>query len=295
MGRGIVEPVDDLRATNPPSNGPLLEALADDFREHGCDLKHLIRTIMTSRVYGLSSVPDERNVADTRNYSRHYRQRLRAEVLLDAVCDITGVPETFAGDAARARGPTGSGPCGPSRSSSTPSAAPTRTRIPPASGRPDTSVVQALHLMNAPGLHAKITSDSGLAARLAASDKHPRQVVEELYLLTYQPLPDRRGSAAGGRAARRSQGRTRPPGRDRRPALGAASTRRSSSSRTDPKPPDSRAISMAVHTELRIDDPPRLPAARPGRPCSAAASSTPCGCAAGPRRRPRAARRRAAS
>ena len=52
---------------------------------------------MTSQVYGLSSVPTDRNVADTRNYSRHYRQRLRAEVLLDAVCDITGVPETFQG------------------------------------------------------------------------------------------------------------------------------------------------------------------------------------------------------
>ncbi len=95
MGRGIVEPVDDLRATNPPSNGPLLDALADDFVAHGYDLKHLIRTIMTSAVYELSSEPDERNVADTRNFSRHYRQRPRAEVLLDAIVDITGVPESF--------------------------------------------------------------------------------------------------------------------------------------------------------------------------------------------------------
>ena len=94
MGRGIVEPVDDLRATNPPSNGPLLDALADDFVAHGYDLKHLIRTIMTSAAYGLSSDPTDRNVADTRNFSRHYRQRPRAEVLLDAIVDITGVPET---------------------------------------------------------------------------------------------------------------------------------------------------------------------------------------------------------
>src|SRR5579864_868397 len=91
MGRGIVDPVDDLRATNPPSNGPLLDALAQDFRKHGYDLKKLIRTIMTSQVYALSSRPNERNAADTRNYSRHYRQRLRAEVLLDAVCDVTQV------------------------------------------------------------------------------------------------------------------------------------------------------------------------------------------------------------
>src|SRR5262249_58996054 len=72
MGRGIVEPVDDLRATNPPSNGPLLDALARDFRAHRYDLKHLIRTITSSQVYALSSRPTERNVSDTRNYSRHY-------------------------------------------------------------------------------------------------------------------------------------------------------------------------------------------------------------------------------
>src|SRR5262249_24929252 len=95
MGRGIVEPMDDLRATNPPSNPPLLKALAEDFRRHGHDLKHLIRTIMASSVYALSSEPNERNVSDTRNYSRHYRQRLRAEVLLDAISDITLVPEKF--------------------------------------------------------------------------------------------------------------------------------------------------------------------------------------------------------
>ena len=57
MGRGIVEPVDDLRGTNPPTNAALLEALADDFREHDYDIKHLIRRIATSYVYGLSSLP----------------------------------------------------------------------------------------------------------------------------------------------------------------------------------------------------------------------------------------------
>ena len=76
MGRGIVDPVDDIRATNPPSNGPLLEALAEDFRAHRYDVKHLIRTIMTSSVYGMSSQPNDRNISDTRNFSRYYRQRL---------------------------------------------------------------------------------------------------------------------------------------------------------------------------------------------------------------------------
>jgi hypothetical protein len=95
MGRGIVDPVDDLRATNPPSNPELLEALAQNFRTNRYDLKKLIRTITTSYAYQLSTTPNESNAADLRNYSRHYRQRLRAEVLLDMVCDITGIPERF--------------------------------------------------------------------------------------------------------------------------------------------------------------------------------------------------------
>ena len=91
----MVDPVDDLRDTNPPSNLALLDALATDFRKNGHDLKKLIRAIATSHTFGLSSVPTDRNVGDTRNYSRHYRQRLRAEVLLDAASDVTGVPEKF--------------------------------------------------------------------------------------------------------------------------------------------------------------------------------------------------------
>jgi len=188
MGRGIVEPVDDLRATNPPSNAPLLDALAVDFRKNGHDLKKLIRAIMTSHVYGLSSIPKGKNSADTRNYSRHYRQRLRAEVLLDAVSDITDVPETFAAmppgsramelwtvrqqsvflDSFGRQDPNQDPPC--ERSS-------------------DTTVVQVLHLMNSPNLHRKVTDDKGRAAALAASKKTPEEIVDELYALVYSRVP----------------------------------------------------------------------------------------------------------
>jgi hypothetical protein len=188
MGRGIVEPIDDLRTTNPPSNAPLLNALADDFSEHRYDLKHLIRTIMTSSVYGLSSEPNDRNVADTRNFSRHYRQRLRAEVLLDAISDATEVPDKF--DAA----PPGTRANAiwthrvPSLFLDT-FGRPDPNQDPPCERTSDTSVVQALHLMNAPSLHSKVSSDEGRAARLAKSSLSPRAIVEELYLLTYARLP----------------------------------------------------------------------------------------------------------
>ena len=191
MGRGLVEPVDDLRATNPPTNGPLLDALAADFRSHGHDLKHLIRTIMASEVYGLSSEPTDRNLADTRNHSRHYRQRLRAEVLLDAVGDLTGVPETFRATPPRTRAAA----IWTHRTTSLfldTFGRPDPNQDPPCERTADTSVVQALHLLNAPQLHDKITDDSGRVARLAASGASPAEIIEELYLLAFArpPIPE---------------------------------------------------------------------------------------------------------
>jgi hypothetical protein len=188
MGRGLVEPVDDLRATNPPSNGPLLEALAEDFRKHGCDLKHLIRTIATSHAYGLSAEPNERNLSDTRNYSRHYRQRLRAEVVLDAVVDVTEVPEDFDAAPPGTRADALWTVRGESLFLDT-FGRPDPNQDPPCERAPDGSVVQALHLMNAPGLHAKVVGDNGLAARLAGSDRDAKGIAEELYLRSYARLP----------------------------------------------------------------------------------------------------------
>jgi hypothetical protein len=188
MGKGIVEPIDDLRATNPPSNGPLLDALAEHFRKERYDIKKLVRTIMTSHVYQLSSAPTKTNAADLRNFSRHYRQRLRGEVLLDAITDITGVPETFTAAAPGTRAME----LWTVRTQSVfldSFGRPNPNEDPPCERMSETSVVQALHLMNSPNLHKKVTSDAGRAAQLAASNRPIGEVVEELYLWVYSRRP----------------------------------------------------------------------------------------------------------
>ena len=96
MGRGLVDPVDDVRATNPASNEELFAALSKDFVEHGYDIQRLIRTIMTSSVYQLSSEADATNQADNIYYSKHIVRRLSAEVILDAMSQVTGTPTVFA-------------------------------------------------------------------------------------------------------------------------------------------------------------------------------------------------------
>lgn len=188
MGRGIVDPVDDIRATNPPANPELLDWLAKDFRATGHDLKHLIRRITTSYVYGLSSQPVERNIGDTRFFSRHYRTRLRAETLLDAVSDVTGVPETFSGAAPGTRAAA-------LWTFRTPNVfldtfgRPDPNQDPPCERIPEGSVTQALHLMNAPNLQEKLQAEDGTVARLAKSDMPPEAIIEELYLLCFSRKP----------------------------------------------------------------------------------------------------------
>ena len=95
LGVGIIEPVDDVRATNPPANGPLLEALAARFAEQGRRLRPIIRDICSSRVYQLSVAPTPSNAADQRQFSHARVRRLRADVLLDSIVAVTGVPRSL--------------------------------------------------------------------------------------------------------------------------------------------------------------------------------------------------------
>ncbi len=189
MGRGVVDPVDDFRASNPPTNPALLDWLAADFVQHGYDLKHLMRTIMRSQIYRLSSLPNETNASDLKNYSRSYRRRLPAETLLDAVCAVTEVKETF----------TGLPPDALAKQTWNHKL---ESQFMDAFGRPNASsecpcerdakpsVVQALHLMNSTKLQDMLVNAQGRAARLAKSDAKPEQIVEELYLACFSRLPD---------------------------------------------------------------------------------------------------------
>ncbi len=97
MGRGIVDPVDDVRATNPASNEELFAALSKDFVDHDFDVKYLIRTIMNSAAYQLSAEANATNQNDNKYYSKYIVKRLPAEVMLDAMSQVTGVPAQFAG------------------------------------------------------------------------------------------------------------------------------------------------------------------------------------------------------
>ena len=207
FGRGLVHPVDDFRSSNPCVNPALLDALAADFAAHAFDLRHLVRTILESRTYQLSSTPNDTNLADTRNFSRSYRRRLPAEVMVDAVSDATGVPETFAAMPAGGRATQAW-------------SYKIQSHFLDAFGRPNSSsdcpcerdtqlsVAQTLHLMNSRTLQAKFTNPSGRLQRLAAGSTAPDGVVEELYLATLSRPPTAAERAAAVEAFG-SQGATR--------------------------------------------------------------------------------------
>ena len=189
--RGLVEAVDDLRATNPPSNPVLLDALAKELIDHGYDLKYLTRLLMKSHVYGLSAQPTEENRADTRGYARHYPVRLAPHVLLDAIAAATGVapkfrefpqatraielpneaePSDFLDIFGRARRET---PCA------------CETKLEP-------SLSQVLFMMFAPELQQDISNADGTVARMFKDNRSAGDMVTELYLRTFSrsPTPD---------------------------------------------------------------------------------------------------------
>ncbi len=188
MGRGLVEPSDDFRMTNPASNGGLLDALARDFVAHGYDLKHLFRTIVASEAYGRSSRALPGNARDTRAYSHAQVRRLTAEVLLDAVCQVTGRPEVYNGHPDGTRAIQLWDNKLPVEFLET-FGRPSRLSVCECDRPADGSVTQVLHMMNGPGVQARLSAPGGTVARLTDGPDPPEKIVEELYLTAYGRFP----------------------------------------------------------------------------------------------------------
>ncbi|MBI3466803.1 MAG: DUF1553 domain-containing protein, partial [Planctomycetes bacterium] len=188
LGRALVHEVDDMRETNPPSNPELLDALARDFIEHRFDVKHIIRTILNSRVYQLSSEPTPANERDRQNFARYYARRLAAEVFLDAVDQATGTRSQFGGVSSNARAvdlphegfgsyfldtfdrPRRVSGCECERSSAA-------------------TLAQVLLLANSDEIEGKLAAGNGRIAKLVKENKPTRELIEELYLATCSRFP----------------------------------------------------------------------------------------------------------
>jgi hypothetical protein len=193
FNRGLIEPEDDMRESNPPANPALLDALAESFIKSGYDLKQLIRTITTSTSYQLSAVPNEHNAVDRQNFSRYYPKRLQAEVLLDAINAVLGSKSSFEGMPAGTRAialpdnsfnassyfltvfgrPEGSSACECERTQ-------------------ESSLAQSLHLINSPDIQKKLTDDKGRAAVLSKDESRSDEArLTEAYqwITSRQPSP----------------------------------------------------------------------------------------------------------
>ncbi len=188
LGRGLFHEVDDLRETNPASNPERLDALAKDFLAHKFDMKHVIRTILNSRTYQLSSEPTEFNKNDKQNFARYYARRLPAEVLHDAVVTVTGGKANFQGAGERARAidlphenftsyfldtfdrPKRVTVCDCERSSSA-------------------TLGQVLLLANSDEVEGKIENGESRIAKRLAAKKTPAEIVREVYLAAFSRPP----------------------------------------------------------------------------------------------------------
>ncbi|MGA3190700.1 MAG: DUF1549 domain-containing protein, partial [Bryobacteraceae bacterium] len=188
MGRGLVDPMDDLRATNPASNEELLAALSKDFVDHGYDVQRLIRTIMNSSLYQLSSEANSTNQSDNIYYSKHIIRRLSGEVILDAMSQVTGAPTAFGGY------PVGT------RALQLPDTQvksdflasfgrPARILCDAAERASDPTITQALHVINGDTLNKKLSSPEGTIALFLKLGLSDRRILEYMYLSAFSRYP----------------------------------------------------------------------------------------------------------
>ncbi|WZO96358.1 DUF1549 and DUF1553 domain-containing protein [Isosphaeraceae bacterium EP7] len=208
LGRGLVEPEDDMRATNPATNPELLDALADDFVAHGFDLKRLVRLIATSRAYDRSSMPIPQNEGDRQNFARFYPRRLPAEILLDAVNEAAGTREAFANVPGETRA-VQLADAGADSYFLDVFGRPARESVCECERSPEANLAQTLHLLNSPEIQQKLTEGKGRAQILAADSRPDAEKLDELYRLCVSrpPSADERETCLAHLARRRSQER----------------------------------------------------------------------------------------
>ncbi|MCI0628381.1 MAG: DUF1549 and DUF1553 domain-containing protein [Acidobacteria bacterium] len=187
MGRGLVEPAGDFRVTNPPTNEALLDRLAGDLIGHKFDLKHIMRIILNSKTYQLSSITKPGNRDDEINYSHYYLRRLTAEQLLDAIVQVTGVPEKFPGYYPGTRAVNLTDPGIPSRfldmydrPQRDAAKCEREERI---------SLGQAMHMLVGDTVNEKIRSEKGSLARLIKGKRTDHEIVEYFYLSALSRYP----------------------------------------------------------------------------------------------------------
>ena len=191
FNRAIVEPEDDMRVTNPPTNPELLQALSNQFISTGYDIKDLIRTICNSTTYQLSAIPNEHNAGDRQNYSRYYPKRLPAEVLLDSIDRMTGSPTSFAGQLPGTRAVAL--PDDSYNSSSyflTVFGRPEMDSACECERAQGASLAQTLHLLNSKNIQDKLSGAGGNAQKLTSQKERVNEdKITELYKLAFSRNP----------------------------------------------------------------------------------------------------------
>jgi hypothetical protein len=199
FGKGIIDPVDDIRASNPPSNPALLEALTKDFVEHNFDLQHLMRTVVNSRAYQTSFVPNEWNAGDELNFSRALPRRMTAEQLMDGLALAAGARPVFAEvpqDTTAAQIPD---PHVGKEGFLDVFGRPLRESALESERRSDFSLPQALNLVNGETVSSAVADGKGRVARMVLAGKSDAAMVEELYLAALSRLPQKDEAERGVR------------------------------------------------------------------------------------------------
>jgi hypothetical protein len=187
-GRGVVDPVDDFRDSNPSANDELLDALARDFVEHKFDVKHLIRTIMNSRTYQLSAETNDLNKDDSKYFSHAVTKLLSAEQLLDGICAVTESPEKYAGMPLGTRAvqlPDGE----VNHPFLKTFGQPARELACECEREGDSNLAQALQLINGPTVNEKLRTPNNRLGRLLAKKLADADLLDELYLATLSRPP----------------------------------------------------------------------------------------------------------